>query len=384
MAGRRRRLVSTVVIWFLFIPPYLGTAWGAHEVLQLSIFAIVSAANVLLVVLLNAMVDRLIVQQRNIRLLLDAAPSGFLLVDPAGTIKLANESMGKVFGYAPQELVGKKVELLVPEDQAEAHVAKRAAYMERPEPRPMAGRELSGRRKDGSPVPVEIGLNPVAQDGHSAVLATVVDISARKQADLARRLLVDELEHRTRNFFNVVEALVLTSAKGVESVPEFAQLLVGRVNAVSQAYALVGPTGRNVSLLGIMRSRIAAHAGRIAVDVEDIEIAPSMAQTFALVLHELATNSLKYDALSAPNGRVVVRGAFDPASREALYVFTWREHDGPPVAEPTRSGFGTVLLTKLAAQFAEQVDLQYAPDGLLYRLHISRARIESEPQAAAA
>lgn len=343
-----------------------------------------SAANVLLVVLLNAMVDRLIVQQRNIRLLLDAAPSGFLLVDPAGTIKLANESMGKVFGYAPQELVGKKVELLVPEDQAEAHVAKRAAYMERPEPRPMAGRELSGRRKDGSPVPVEIGLNPVAQDGHSAVLATVVDISARKQADLARRLLVDELEHRTRNFFNVVEALVLTSAKGVESVPEFAQLLVGRVNAVSQAYALVGPTGRNVSLLGIMRSRIAAHAGRIAVDVEDIEIAPSMAQTFALVLHELATNSLKYDALSAPNGRVVVRGAFDPASREALYVFTWREHDGPPVAEPTRSGFGTVLLTKLAAQFAEQVDLQYAPDGLLYRLHISRARIESEPQAAAA
>jgi two-component system CheB/CheR fusion protein len=231
---------------------------------------------------------------------------------------------------------------------------------------------------------VEIGLNPVAQDGHSAVLATVVDISARKQADLARRLLVDELEHRTRNFFNVVEALVLTSAKGVESVPEFAQLLVGRVNAVSQAYALVGPTGRNVSLLGIMRSLIAAHAGRIAVDVEDIEIAPSMAQTFALVLHELATNALKYGALAVPDGRVVVHGAFDPASREALYVFTWREHDGPPVAEPTRSGFGTVLLTKLAAQFAEQVDLQYAPDGLLYRLHIRRARIESEPQAAAA
>src|SRR5205814_1728258 len=101
--------------------------------------------------LLDALVERLVIQQRNIRLLLETAPNGFVLVDGRGTIKLVNASAEKLFGYSREELVGKNVEVLVPEQHAGDHRKVRASYQEKPEARLMGvGRDLSGRRKNGS------------------------------------------------------------------------------------------------------------------------------------------------------------------------------------------------------------------------------------------
>lgn len=373
-------VVSTIVVWYLIVPPHIGSTLGAHELLQTSIFAAVSAANIAIVILLNALVDRLVVQQRNIQLLLDAAPSGFVLVDATGTIKLVNESMGKVFGYAPEELLGKKVELLVPDSQAAAHVRQRLIYMERPEVRQMGGRELRGRHKDGSPIPVEIGLNPVAQNGHGAFLATVLDISTRKQVEVAQRLLIDELEHRTRNLFAVIQGVIMTSAKGADNVPKLLHVLLDRIRVLSQAYALFRSGVESVSLFRILGAQAAAHPGRIAVEGEDLELAPRMAQTFALIVHELATNALKYGALSTSEGRVVVRGELEGK----LYVFTWQESGGPTVVRPTHSGFGSFLLTKLPQDSAGDAEMEFAPQGLIYRLRIHRADVEPAVRSAAA
>ena len=137
-----------------------------------------------------------------------------MLVDEHGTIKLVNASAEKLFGYSREELMGKDVEALVPEQHVGDHRKERASYQEKPEVRLMGlGRDLSGRRKDGSEFPVEIGLNPVGRDGKPGVLATVIDISARKQAEQHQRLIIGELQHRTRNLFAVIQSVISNSLK---------------------------------------------------------------------------------------------------------------------------------------------------------------------------
>jgi PAS domain S-box-containing protein len=167
-------VLSTVAAWYFLVPQFISLAFGGHEVVEFLLFVFISAVDVALAVLLNAIVERLVLQQRNIRLLLEAAPNGFVLVDGHGTIKLVNASAEKLFGYNRAELTGKDLELLVPERHVSNHVQVRLAYQEHPEVRAMGlGRDLSGRRKDGTEFPVEIGLNPVGRDGRPAVLPVV-------------------------------------------------------------------------------------------------------------------------------------------------------------------------------------------------------------------
>jgi PAS domain S-box-containing protein len=121
------------------------------------------------------------------RVLFESAPNGVLLVDHDGVILLGNAWMENKFGYRREELIGRPVELLIPEWFSKRHPGDREAFLAAPEARPMgAGRELYGRRKDGSEFPLEIGLSPINTRGGNLVMATVVDITARKQA--AQRL----------------------------------------------------------------------------------------------------------------------------------------------------------------------------------------------------
>ena len=122
------------------------------------------------------------------RLLVESAPSGLLLVDQAGRITLVNQVVERLFGYDRAELMGQPVEALVPEPVRSGHAAEREQFMRDPSARRMGeGRDLHGRRKDGSVFPVEIGLNPIHTPEGLRVLAFVVDITERKQAELSLR-----------------------------------------------------------------------------------------------------------------------------------------------------------------------------------------------------
>jgi PAS domain-containing protein len=101
-------VLSSVAAWYLFIPSLL--AWPGHrEIVELFLFALISGMDVAIAVLLTRLIERLVLQQRNIRILLESAPNGFVLVDDHGTVKLVNASAEKLFGYSREELVGKAV-----------------------------------------------------------------------------------------------------------------------------------------------------------------------------------------------------------------------------------------------------------------------------------
>ena len=126
-------------------------------------------------------------------LVIDAAPAGMILVDRGGRIILVNATAEALFGYGREELIGKSVELLVPERFRARHPELRAGFFHDPRARAMgAGRDLYGVRKDGSEVAIEIGLNPVEIPGSgSCVLSAITDITERRR-DEARRRFIEE------------------------------------------------------------------------------------------------------------------------------------------------------------------------------------------------
>ncbi|HEX4947872.1 MAG TPA: ATP-binding protein [Blastocatellia bacterium] len=131
-------------------------------------------------------------------LLIEAAPYALLMVNQSGQIALVNAQTERLFGYSRSELLGAKVELLVPERFRHQHEADRTGFLAHPQIRKMgAGRDLYGRRKDGSEVPVEIGLSPLTTSTGEFVLVSIIDITERKQLEQEReRLLQQEQQAR--------------------------------------------------------------------------------------------------------------------------------------------------------------------------------------------
>ena len=369
-------VLSVIAAWYLVIPRFFAGP-REHELVEFVLFIFISGFDVAIAVLLSKLVERLVIQQRNIRLLLESAPNGFVLVDERGTIKLVNASAEKLFGYSRDELVGKDVETLVPEQHIAGHRRVRASYQKEPEVRSMGlGRDLSGQRKDGSAFPVEIGLNPVGRDDRPAVLATVIDISARKRAEEHQRLIIGELKHRTGNLLAVMQALIANTLKESKTVAEAAYVLNGRIISLSQAYLLFADSAwEGASLTKILKTQPILDSRRVTIEGCEVVVPSRAAQQFAMIIHELATNALKYGSLSSSDGRISISGKLDRYNGGGSFVFLWTEHGGPRVTPPARRGFGSVILLDAAQQFGH-VTVEYRPDGLIYQLQVDLSAIE--------
>ena len=147
------------------------------------------------------------VSEGRFRLVVEAAPNAMVMIDPAGTIVMVNTQAERAFGYSRAELVGQPVEMLVPERFRPHHPELRTTFLADPRPRPMgAGRDLYGLKKDGGEFPIEIGLNPIETDQGTMVLSAIVDITARKEADVALRESEQRYSVGERRFRQVVEA----------------------------------------------------------------------------------------------------------------------------------------------------------------------------------
>ena len=125
---------------------------------------------------------------------IEASPAAMIMVDQQGLIQLVNREAERLFGYDSGELLGQSVELLMSESFRGKHAMHRETFLSEPQVRPMGvGRDLAASRRDGSEFPVEIGLNPLETREGTMVLASVIDLTARKEAEEAREKLIQEL-----------------------------------------------------------------------------------------------------------------------------------------------------------------------------------------------
>ncbi|TFV76360.1 hypothetical protein E4K64_12315 [Bradyrhizobium frederickii] len=204
----------------------------------------------------------------------------------------------------------------------------------------------------------------------AGVVITFIDVTAMTRAEERQRLLLAELQHRVRNTLGVVRSIARRSAETSSTVEEYASHLDGRLNAFARTQALVtrDPDG-GVDLEYLVVEELLAYDARegeqMRVSGPKVRFQPKAAETFALAIHELATNALKYGALSQPSGRIEVSWRIDESTAPAQLMFEWRERGGPEVPPPPRKGFGTELLERtLAFELKGQTKLAFNSGGL--------------------
>jgi two-component sensor histidine kinase len=190
-----------------------------------------------------------------------------------------------------------------------------------------------------------------------------------------QELLTNELRHRLQNLFAVIQTLATRTLEGSATLGQAMENFNARLMALSRAHALLAIGDWQSALLSeIVRQELSGFAGQTTVNGCEIVINASAAQSLALIVHELATNAVKYGALSSPDGSVLVEGRTKTNGSEQ-FKFRWKEVNGPPVVTPTRTGFGSTILLMVAQQFSQDVRLDFEPDGLVYELQFDLGAI---------
>jgi two-component sensor histidine kinase len=211
-----------------------------------------------------------------------------------------------------------------------------------------------------------------------------LDVTGRKQAEEANELLAGEMSHRVKNLITVAGALTSMTSRSTETKEEMANDLTQRLTALGRAHDLVRPVPgqtENAALLGDLISvllrpydDLGAFSGRVRVSVPRMGIGEAAATNLALVLHELATNSVKHGALSVAAGLLDVACLVEGETA----IVVWTERGGPPVTPPAdEKGFGSKLLGRIvASHFRGEVAYNWSQEGLIVTLKIPIARLE--------
>jgi two-component system, chemotaxis family, CheB/CheR fusion protein len=278
-----------------------------------------------------------------------------------GIINSWNAGAERLFGYTAEEVIGKPITILIPPElqDEETTILTRIRRGDR-----IDHYETTRQRKDGSLVDISLTVSPVRNAEGKIVGASKIarDISQRKRADERINLLVRELDHRAKNLLALVQATVhLTNA---ETPAELKHAIAGRIQAIANAHALfVQSRWEGADLRTLVEEELAPYGqGCAKVKGPSLVLEPSTAQSMAVVLHELATNAVKYGALSDA-GHVEVdwsRGA------DGRFIFRWTETGGPPVKPATRRGFGArVMEQMIKRQLKGELSFDWCSQGLI-------------------
>jgi PAS domain S-box-containing protein len=317
--------------------------------------------------------------------LLNALPAAIYTIDADGRITFYNEAAVAFSGRRPtlgidSWCVSWKLfwpdGTPLPHDQCPMAVALK-------EGRAVRRLEAVAERPDGSRVNF-IPYPTVFKDADGKVVGAVnmlVDITERKAANEHHRLLSNEVDHRANNLLAVVQALVRMA--DAPTVPELKRSLEGRIKALAHAHVLLAQSRwTGVDLQHLVSEEIAPYMGGAAPRVWQsgpvLTLEPPVAQSMAMIIHELATNAAKYGALSG-SGQVMIDWQQNSAER---LVFRWTETGGPQVGERQTTGQGCRMIEKAARGLQGAVRFDWRPEGLVFELSAPVALLVARPERA--
>jgi two-component system CheB/CheR fusion protein len=202
-------------------------------------------------------------------------------------------------------------------------------------------------------------------------VATFLDVTTIVQAEQHHRMLVDELNHRVKNMLTVVVSLAAQTLRRSSSLAEFSAAFLGRVEALTASYSLLSSQNwTDVQLVDVLTEELrpfaAPERNTISMAGPAVRLAPAGALAFGMAIHELATNAVKYGALSSADGTIHIAWRIEPnGDGEQEFVLDWTESGGPSVRQPERRGFGTTLIERgLAHELSGSAELDFATGGL--------------------
>jgi two-component system, sensor histidine kinase PdtaS len=309
----------------------------------------------------------------------ESAPNAMVMINQIGVIEMVNAQAERVFGFARDEMLGQRIEMLVPERFRGNHPNLRGSFFGHPASRPMgAGRDLFGLKKDGSEFPVEIGLNPIETDEGTMVLSAIVDISDRKHKEESihaalkeKDILLGEIHHRVKNNLQIVHSLLDLQSTSI-SDPISLGLMRESQNRV-RSMALIHQTlyeskdfarvdfGRFLDTLVptlISSYGIAAARIKLAIDATEVQLPINSAIPCGLIVNELISNALKHAFPDARPGEIRINLAHATADRVMLVV----SDDGIGIREDLdlaqAATLGLQLVTLLVDQLAGDLEIQ--------------------------
>jgi two-component sensor histidine kinase len=205
----------------------------------------------------------------------------------------------------------------------------------------------------------------------AGMLDTVVETTEKVAAERNARILNQELTHRLQNTMAMITAIADRTFRTGNSAEEMRTTLIQRIDALGRAHSLLTDFGwTGAGIRDVIEGALKPHStndGQISMRGPQLQLSPQHALLLSLAVHELATNSTKYGALSVATGQIEIRWRTDALND--VFRFTWVELGGPTVRSPERRGFGTRLQEEvIAAEFRGNVHIKYAPKGLRYQL----------------
>lgn len=201
------------------------------------------------------------------------------------------------------------------------------------------------------------------------MLNTVIETTAKVEAVRNARLLNEELAHRIRNTLAIVSAIAHQGYRSSKTLDEAQLQISQRLAALGRAHAVLMQSSWHGAPIGVVvADALAPHAAadQLAIGGPPVRLSAKQALSLSLALHELATNAVKYGALSTPAGRVIVNWSAGSPGSDEPFELIWREINGPRVTAPARRGFGLRLIkSSLAQDFAGAVELDFCPEGVV-------------------
>lgn len=334
------------------------------------------AAGTATIQILHRAVDAFRRREVNYRDILEDLPAAIYTTDTEGRITYFNQACIAFSGRTPvlgddQWCVTWKLYTAQGEPLAHDQCPMAVALKER---RPVRGVEAMAERPDGSRIAFLPYPTPIFDETGQLLGAVnmLVDISEQKEAQARLALMTRELDHRANNLLAVMHGVLrLTQA---ETLDEYRSAVEGRFASLARANSLIAE-GRwtAVDLRTLVEEELHAFTdGGFAVDGPPIRLRPASAQALGMVLHELATNAVKYGALSTRAGEVRVHWDVD---ENGTMMLVWQEVGGPPSSEPTRKGTGSAVIAGAVRQLGAEMFQNWAPEGLCCTLLCGIAKL---------
>jgi PAS domain S-box-containing protein len=291
--------------------------------------------------------------------------------EPHNPIIFANDSFLSLTGYDREEVLGKRFNFLMAQGaDAEALARLKNEF----EGASDSGAEILYRRKDGSKFWAAVFISPVRDERGGIVqyFVSFVDLTKHKADEAKSKMLIEELSHRVKNTLSTVQSIVWQAIRTASDPKLVKKAIESRLFALSRSHDLL--TRENwdsAGLFDIVHDALEPFRGadgraeRIIIKGENIRFSPKSALALGIVFNELATNAVKYGALSNEAGSILIEWTKEPSPAGARLLLHWLEKNGPPVTTPSHSGFGSRVIERSLTQELEgTVHFDYRTDGL--------------------
>lgn len=281
-----------------------------------------------------------------------------------------NDAMAEMYGLErAEDLIGRTLEFSLPSSDPEARAflagVIRSGYS-------LTGVESVERDAAGNRKYFDNSMTGIVEDGHLKRLWGIQrDVTDRKRAEDQRTLLIHELNHRVKNTLATVQSIASQTLRNAPTMRDAKEALEGRLIALARAHdVLTRESWEGAELREIVTQAVAPYAGRgedrLHLKGPEVRLPPRMALALAMALQELATNAVKYGALSNATGEVRITCDVAPDEPSPRFHLRWEESGGPPVREPGRRGFGSRLIERsLSQELNGKARIEFLPTGIV-------------------